>query len=165
MRATFLALGTKAHIVTLSLKWDFAYIVCLPTSLNGDQKRIGFSSYIKITNTTPRYCQGISHCHLRIYRKIVSGRMVLGLCLCSNSKRRSNCLCRPLSGGWKRCLAREVLRPHLSITKYSIIPPRISVMFLYQVFLKIRIVLLGIDLHKVIKTFLSCFRHNKIRFC
>ena len=51
-----------------------AYIVCLPTSLNGGQKRIGFSSYIKITNTTPRYCQGISHCHLRIYRKIVSVR-------------------------------------------------------------------------------------------
>ena len=51
-----------------------AYIVCWQTSPNGYQRRIGFSSYIKITNTTPRYCQGISHCHLRIYRKIVSGR-------------------------------------------------------------------------------------------
>jgi hypothetical protein len=45
-----------------------AYIVCLPTSPNGGQRRIGFSSYIKITNTIPRYRQGISHCHLRIYR-------------------------------------------------------------------------------------------------
>ena len=46
----------------------FAYIVCWLTSPNGGQRRIGFSSYIKITNTIPRYRQGFSHCHLRIYR-------------------------------------------------------------------------------------------------